>query len=95
MSTKFESQIEALNQGFVFSGKNDLMQDTLDLILAQEEVSYSDIIFMDVFGHPLENQVSLVFKNCNDVEVHICSSKFRDGYDLWLSSGKNGFCRRV
>lgn len=96
MSTKFDSKYEAITKGLCYAGMEDLCKDekgdmkkTLEDILKNPEVKVVDGNVAQ-FGYVHEDCTMIEFKNVKNEVVRIATTKFRDGFDLWLIEPKNG-----
>jgi hypothetical protein len=97
MSRMFNSREEAFHQGFQYACRYDLckysLEDINKSIQAGGEICLSSRLISSLWGDTIPDQVVISFKNLDGEVVDIGSTKFRDGYDLWLL-GPN-FCTRV
>ena len=101
MTTKFDSKYEAITRGLYYAGMTDLCKDeegkvkaTLEEILKNPEIKVVDGEIAQ-FGYVHEDCTMIEFKNTKNEVVKIATTKFRDGFDLWLIDPKSGSGIRV
>jgi hypothetical protein len=101
MSTKFDCKYEAIIEGLYYAGKTDLCKDgdgklkkSLEEILNNPEIKIVGENIVQL-GYVHEDCTMIEFKNTKNEVVRIATTKFRDGFDLWLIDPKSGAGVRV
>lgn len=101
MTTKFDSKCEAIIVGLHSAGMKVLYEDekgivkkTLEDILKNPEIKIVDESVAQ-FDYVHEDCTMIEFKNTKNEVVRVATTKFRDGFDLWLIDPKSGFGIRV
>lgn len=101
MTTKFDSKYEAIIEGLYYSGMTDLCKDgdgklkvSLEEIIKNPEIKIVDETIAQ-FGYVHEDCTMIEFKNTKNQVIRVASTKFRDGFDLWLIDPKSGAGMRV
>jgi hypothetical protein len=101
MTTKFDSKYEAITKGLYYAGMASLYEEekgnkkkTLEEFLKSPEIKVVDGEIAQ-FGYVHEDCTMIEFKNSKNEVVRIATTKFRDGFDLWLIDPKSGGGIRV
>jgi hypothetical protein len=100
MTSKFDSKHDAITIGLNCAGRQDLYRDEkggirlLDDILKNPEIKIIDKNIVQ-FDYAHEDCTMIEFKNGNNIPVRIATTKFRDGFDLWLIDPDSGMATRV
>ena len=90
MSTEYPTKEVALFSGMYYAGRVDLFKDkTLEKCLKNPEIKVDDST-IEQFGCVHDDATSLTFNNENGVPVTIITTKFRNGFDLWLINLESG-----
>lgn len=92
MSMIFKTRKEAFNQGFIYAGREDLID--CDYKNDKNIKICNDFNLYSLSLKKKEDSVILEFVNKNNISVKLVSCKFRQGYDLWLCAN-TGECFRV
>jgi hypothetical protein len=101
MTSQFDSKYEAITVGLSYAGRSDLYTDekgivkeTLDEILKNPEIEIVEGNIAQI-GYVHEDCTMIEFKNKKNLIVRIATTKFRDGFDLWLIDPESGAGARV
>lgn len=95
MSTEYPTKEIALFSGMYYAGRVDLFENkTLEECLKNPEIKV-DGSTIEQFGYAHEDATSLTFNNKNGVPVTIITTKFRNGFDLWLVNPESGIGTRT
>ncbi|MCK4518352.1 hypothetical protein KAT92_06250 [Candidatus Babeliales bacterium] len=90
MSTEYPTKESALFAGMFYAGRSDLCKGkTLEECLENPEIKATDDTISQ-FGYVHEDATTLLFLNDNNEQVKISTTKFRNGFDLWLINPKSG-----
>ena len=96
MTSQFDSKYDAMTTGLYYVERSDLYRDekgiikeTLDDILKNPEIKVVNENVIQ-FGYIHEDCTMIEFKNKKNVIVRIATTKFRDGFDLWLINPESG-----
>lgn len=96
MTQQFDSKYEAIVVGLFYAGRSDLYRDekgivkeTLDDILKNPEIKIIDENIVQ-FNYAHEDCTMIEFDNKKNEIVRIATTKFRDGFDLWLVDPESG-----
>lgn len=100
MTTKFDSKLYAIATGIMYVGREDLYSDgnegmkPLEDVLKNPEIKVIDGN-INQFGHIHEDTLMIEFQSSEDKPCRIATTKFRDGFDLWLIVPEIGISHRV
>ena len=100
MTTKFCSKHGAIIQGLDYAGRSDLHKDDngnskyLEDILKNQEIKVVDDVISH-FGHVHEDSLMIEFLNSDKKICRIATTKFMDGFDLWLIHPESGAAVRT
>lgn len=100
MTSQFSSKHDAITVGLYYAGRQDLCHDekggikSLDDILKDPDIKIIDKN-IEQFGYVHEDCTMIELKNSNNVLVRIATTKFRDGFDLWLVDPDSEMATRV
>lgn len=96
MTRQFDSKYEAITVGLFCAGRSDLYRDekgivkeTLDEILKNPEIKIVDENIAQ-FNYVHKDCTMIEFKNKKNEIVRIATTKFRNGFDLWLIDPESG-----
>lgn len=96
MTQQFDSKYEAITVGLFYAGRSDLhrsekgeAKETLDDILKNPEIKIVDENIVQ-FNYVHKDCTMIEFKNKKNEIVRIATTKFRNGFDLWLIDPKSG-----
>ncbi len=96
MTQQFDSKYGAITTGLFYAGRSDLYRDengivkeTLDEILKNPEIKIVNENIIQ-FDYVHEDCTMIEFKNKKNVPVRIATTKFRDGFDLWIINPESG-----
>ena len=100
MTTQFESKLDAIATGLYYAGRRDLYSDSKEGIKPLEDIlKNSEIKTVDEnigqFGYIHEDTLMIEFSNSKGKICRIATTRFRDGFDLWLVDSESGFAHRV
>ena len=100
MTTPFDSKRDAIATGLHYAGRSDLYKDdkgnlkSLEEILKSPEIKTVDSTISQ-FGYVHDDNLMVEFPNSDKKVCRIATTKFRDGFDLWLVDPKSGMAVRV
>lgn len=95
MTTEYPTKDLALFSGMYYAGRVDLFKNkTLEECLKNPEIKIEDKT-VEQFGCVHENATALAFDNKNGEPVKIITTKFRNGFDLWLINPESGMGMRT
>lgn len=101
MTTQFDSKESAIMTGLHYAGRDDLYKDTNGLLkpLLEDILKNSEIKILNdnisQFGYVHEDCTMIEFSNSKGKISRIATTKFRDGFDLWLIDPESGYSMRV
>jgi hypothetical protein len=95
MSTTYSSHNGALQMGLFYSGRHDICNKDVNELITDGIIKLVKDIAIEQFGIQNEDCIVVTFTNVNGMEVFMASSKFRDGYDLWLLNMENHLTFRM
>ena len=100
MTTHFDSKRGAIATGMYYAGRQDLYKDdkgntrSLEDILKSPEIKVIDGAIAQ-FGDEHEDNLIIEFPNRDKKVCRIATTKFRDGFDLWIVHPESGAAIRV
>lgn len=101
MTSFFESKYEAISKGLFYAGRSDLyeyekgmIKKTLDEILKNPEIKTVEGN-INQFGYVHEDCTMIEFKNKKNETIRIATTRFRNGFDLWLINPESGVAVRA
>lgn len=100
MTTQFDSKLDAITRGMMYAGRRDLYSDGNDGIKLLEDILKNPEIKVvddniEQFGYIHKDTLMVEFLNSDGRTCRIATTKFRDGFDLWLISPEIGLAHRV
>jgi len=100
MTTQFDSKLDAITRGMMYAGRQDLYNDGNDGIKPLEDILKNPEIKIvdgniEQFGYIHEDTLMIEFSNSDGRTCRIATTKFRDGFDLWLIDPEIGIAHRV
>ena len=97
MSRWFPDSETSLLTGMCFAGRKDLYE--VGHRSVQQIVDAGDAKFVDgnisQFGESHPGCTMIGFDNPDGISVRVASTKFRGGFDCWLTDPTTGYCVRV
>jgi hypothetical protein len=95
MSTQYSSHNGAFQMGLYYTGRHDICNKDINELITDGTIKLVEDITIEQFGIQNEDCKVITFTNVNGLEVFMASSKFRDGYDLWLLNMEKYFSFRM
>ena len=100
MSQQYEDKEAALQTGMLLAGRSDLYKrgDTilkLDEMLKNSNIKVIDGETINQFGYFHKDCTVIEFDDDRAVPIRIATTRFRNGYDLWIIDPSSNRAMRV
>lgn len=100
MTTQFDSKLDAITRGLMYAGRQDLYNDGNEEMKSIEDILKNPDIKVvndniEQFGYVHKDTLMIEFSNSDCRACRIATTKFRDGFDLWLIAPEIGLAHRV